>query len=95
MKIKPLFDRVVIRQGPAKERTAGGIVLPGSAQERPQIGFVIAVGDGAMENGKAGKMAVKVGDQVLFSKYSGSEYKLDDEVVTLLKQTDILGILEE
>ena len=94
MKIRPLGDRVVIKRLEAEETTKSGIVLPNAAKEKPQMAEVIAVGPGGMVDGKEVKMEVKVGDKVIFSKYSGNEVKIDGEEVTILKQDDILGIVE-
>lgn len=94
MKIKPLFDRVVVEQMDAEEKTASGIVLLAKDQEKPQMAKVIAVGPGGVIDGKDVTMQVKVGDKVLCSKYAGSEFKLDGKEVTILKQSDILAIVE-
>ncbi len=94
MTIKPLFDKVVIKAIEASERTASGIVLPGAAKERPQLATVLAVGPGGELDGKEIKMVVKEGDTVLYSKYSGSEFKLDGEEVVIVRQSDILAIVE-
>lgn len=94
MKIKPLGDKVVIKMLECEETTKSGIVLPGSAKEKPQVAEVIAVGPGAVVEGKEIKMEVKVGDKVLTSKYSGTEVKLDGEEYTILKQENILAIVE-
>ncbi len=94
MTIKPLFDKVVIQQVEAETKTVSGIVLPTAAQEKPQLAEVIAVGDGGIVDGKEVVMQVKVGDKVLYSKYSGSEFKLDGRDVTILRQNDILAIVE-
>lgn len=94
MKIKPLFDKIVVKALESKERTASGIVLPQAAQEKPQLAEVIAVGPGGMVDGKQIEMKVKVGDKVLYSKYSGSEFKVDGETVTIFRQSDILAIVE-
>lgn len=94
MKIRPLGDRVVIKRLEAEETTKSGIVLTGAAKEKPQEAEVIAVGPGGFVDGKEVKMEVKVGDKVLFSKYSGNEVKIDGEEYTILKQDDILGIVE-
>ena len=94
MTIKPLFDKVVIKAIEASERTASGIVLPGAAKERPQLATVLAVGPGGELDGKEVKMVVKNGDTVLYSKYSGSEFKLDGEEVVIVRQSDILAIVE-
>ncbi len=94
MNIKPLGDRVVIKKLEAEEKTKSGIVLPGAAKEQPQMAEVLAVGPGGMVDGKEVKMELKVGDKVIFSKYSGTEVKLDGEEVTILRQNDILAIVE-
>lgn len=94
MKIKPLGDKVVIKMLECEETTKSGIVLPGSAKEKPQVAEVIAVGPGTVVDGKEVKMEVKVGDKVLTSKYSGTEVKLDGEEYTILKQGDILAVVE-
>ncbi|MEG1519778.1 MAG: co-chaperone GroES [Clostridia bacterium] len=94
MTIKPLFDKVVIEQVEAEEKTSSGIVLPSAAQEKPQVARVIAVGPGGVVDGKDVVMQLKVGDKVLYSKYSGSEFKLDGRDVTILRQNDILAIIE-
>ncbi|MDR1905714.1 MAG: co-chaperone GroES [Clostridiales bacterium] len=93
MTIKPLFDKVVIRSVETIEKSPGGIVLPGSAQEKPQMAEVIAVGPGGLIDGKEVVMQVKIGDKILYSKYSGSEFKLDGKEVTILRQSDILAII--
>lgn len=95
MKIRPLGDRVVIKKLEAEETTKSGIILTGSAKEKPQEAQVIAVGPGGVVDGKEVTMQVKVGEKVLFSKYSGDEIKLDGEEYTILKQDNILGIVEE
>ncbi|MGI6777977.1 MAG: co-chaperone GroES [Acetivibrionales bacterium] len=94
MTIKPLGERVVIKMLETEETTKSGIVLPGSAKEKPQVAEIIAVGPGGIVDGKEVKMEVKVGDKVLISKYSGTEVKLDNEEYTILKQSDILAIVE-
>ena len=94
MNIKPLGDRVVIKKLQAEETTKSGIVLTGIAKERPQEAEVVAVGLGAMVDGKRIEMEVKVGDKVLYSKYAGSEVKVNGEEYTILKQEDILAIVE-
>lgn len=94
MNIRPLGDRIVIKTVEAEETTKSGIVLPGAAKEKPQVAEVVAVGPGGLVEGKEVKMEVKVGDKVLFSKYAGNEVKLDGEEVTILKQDDILAIVE-
>ncbi len=94
MAIKPLFDKVVIKAIENDEKTASGIVLPGSAQEKPQLATVIAVGPGGNVDGKEVEMKVKVGDTVIYSKYAGSEFKIDGEEVVIVRQADILAIVE-
>ena len=94
MNIKPLGDRVVIKRLEAEEKTKSGIVLPGSAKEQPQMAEVMAVGPGGVIEGKEIKMEVKVGDRVIFSKYAGTEVKYDGVEYTILKQNDILAIVE-
>ncbi|SUY47941.1 10 kDa chaperonin [Clostridium putrefaciens] len=94
MNIRPLGDRVVIKRLEAEEKTKSGIVLTGTAKERPQEATVVAVGPGGYVEGKDIKMEVKVGDKVLFSKYAGTEVKIDSEEYTILKQDDILAIVE-
>ena len=93
MKLVPLGDRVVLKQWAAEETTKSGIVLPGQNKEKPQQAEVIAVGPGGVVDGKEIKMEVKVGDQVVYSKYAGSEVKLEDEEYIIVKQNDILAII--
>ena len=95
MQIKPLADRVVIKTVEAEETTKSGIILAGSAKEKPQVAVVLAVGPGGMVDGKEVEMIVKVGDKVLTSKYSGTEVKVDGEECTIVRQSDILAIVEE
>ncbi len=95
MKIKPLFDRIVIKKVEEKSTAFGGIVLPDSAKEKPQMALVIAVGPGGMVEGKEIGMQVKVGDKVLYSKYAGSDFKIDGEELTVLRQSDVLAIVED
>ena len=94
MKLVPLGDRVVLKQLEAEETTKSGIVLPGQAQEQPQQAEVIAVGPGGVVDGKEVKMEVTVGDKVIYSKYSGTEVKLDGEEYIIVKQSDILAIVK-
>lgn len=94
MTIKPLADRVVIRMTEAEETTKSGIILTGSAKEKPEVAEIIAVGEGGMVDGKEVKMYVKVGQKVLISKYCGTEVKLDGAEFTIVKQSDILAIVE-
>ena len=95
MKIIPLADRVVIKTVEAEETTKSGIILTGSAKEKPQVAEVVAVGPGGMVDGKEVKMTVKVGDKVLTSKYSGTEVKVDGEELIIVRQSDILAVVEE
>ena len=95
MKFRPLHDRVVVKRIEEEAKTAGGIIIPDTAKEKPQQGEVIAVGPGARdEAGKVNPPDVKVGDRVLFGKWSGSEVKIDGEELLIMKESDILGILE-
>lgn len=94
MTIKPLADRVVVKLVEAEETTKSGIILAASAQEKPQVAEVVAVGPGGMVEGKEVEMYVKVGDKVITSKYSGTEVKLDDQEYTIVKQSDILAVVE-
>ena len=94
MKLVPLGDRVVLKQLEAEETTKSGIVLPGQAQEKPQQAEVIAVGPGGVVEGKEVQMEVKVGNKVIYSKYAGTEVKLDGEEYIIVKQNDILAIVE-
>lgn len=94
MTIKPLFDKVVIEQVEAEEKTSTGILLLAKDQEKPQMAKVLAVGPGGVIDGKEVVMQVKVGDKILYSKYAGSEFKLDGKTVTILRQSDILAIVE-
>lgn len=94
MKLVPLGDRVVLKQFEAEEKTKSGIVLTGSAKEKPQQAEVVAVGPGGMIDGKEVTMQVKPGDQVFYSKYAGTEVKFEDTEYIIVKQSDILAILE-
>lgn len=94
MKLVPLGDRVVLKQLVAEETTKSGIVLPGQAQEKPQQAEVIAVGPGGVVDGKEVKMEVAVGDQVIYSKYAGTEVKLDGEEYIIVRQNDILAVVK-
>ncbi|ADG05008.1 co-chaperone GroES [Kyrpidia spormannii] len=93
--IKPLADRVVIRPVEKEEKTASGIVLPDTAKEKPQEGEVVAVGPGRMEEGRRVEMEVKVGDRVIYSKYAGTEVKYDGVEYLILRESDILAVLEK
>jgi len=95
LQIRPLDDRVVVRALDAEERTAGGIVLPDTAKEKPQMGEVLAIGPGKMlESGDRAGLSVKVGDRVYFGKYSGSDVKIDGEEFKIMRESDILGIVQ-
>lgn len=94
MKLRPLFDKVVVKQVEEKEQSVGGIFLPTAAQEKQEVAVVVAVGEGGIIDGKEVKMVVNVGDKVLYSKYAGSQFKIDGEEVTVIKQSDILAIVE-
>ena len=94
MKIKPLQDRVVIKMLEAEETTKGGIILASASKEKPQVAEIVAVGPGGIIDGNEVKMEVKIGDKVLISKYAGTEVKLDSEEYTIVKQSDILAIVE-
>jgi chaperonin GroES len=96
MKLQPLGDRVVVEREQATEKTAGGIVLPDTAKDKPQKGKVLAVGDGRItKDGKRRPLQVKVGDQVLFTSYAGDEFKIDgDQKVLLMREDDILAVIE-
>ncbi|WP_313132916.1 co-chaperone GroES [Anaerocolumna sp.] len=95
MKLVPLGDKVVLKQLLAEETTKSGIVLPGQAKEKPQQAEVIAVGPGGVVDGKEVTMQVKAGDKVIFSKYAGTEVKLEDEEFIVVKQNDIVAIVED
>ncbi len=94
MSFKPLHDRVLVKRVESEEKTAGGIILPDSAQEKPMEGEIIAVGTGTvLENGSVRDLAVKEGDKVLFGKWSGTEIKMNGEDLLIMKESDIMGIL--
>ena len=95
MKLKPLADRVVLKMADAEEKTKGGIILTGNAKEKPQIAEVVEVGPGGMVDGKEVKMTVKKGDKVVTNKYSGTEIKIDDVELIIVKQSDILAVVSE
>jgi len=96
MKFRPLHDRVVVRRIEAEEKTAGGIIIPDTAKEKPQEGEVIAVGPGARdESGKVAALDVKAGDRVLFGKWSGTEARIDGEDLLIMKESDIMGVIEQ
>jgi chaperonin GroES len=94
MKLKPLEDRVVLKQQEAEEKTQSGIILPDSAKEKPQAAVVVAVGPGKVEDGHKVEMQVKEGDKVIYSKYSGTEVKYDDEEYIIVSQKDIIAVVE-
>ncbi len=95
MKFRPLHDRVVIRRMEGEDKTKGGIIIPDTVKEKPQEGEVMAVGPGARdESGKLLPMDLKKGDRVLFGKWSGTEVKIDDEDLLIMKETDIMGVIE-
>ncbi len=95
MKFRPLHDRVVVRRIEAEEKTAGGIIIPDTAKEKPQEGEVIAAGPGARnEQGQLVALEVKAGDRILFGKWSGTEVKIDGEELLIMKESDIMGIVE-
>ena len=96
MKIKPLQDRLVVKRIEEEEKTKGGIIIPDSAKEKPQEGRVVAVGDGkTLESGKKAPLTVKPGDKILFGKYSGTEIKIDGEEHLIMREDDVLGIVED
>jgi chaperonin GroES len=96
LNLKPLDDRVVVKQSEAEERTAGGIVLPDTAKEKPQRGNVVAVGPGKMlDSGKRGTLSIKVGDEVFYAKYSGSDVEVNNEKYVILRETDVLAVIEK
>jgi chaperonin GroES len=95
MKFRPLHDRVVVRRIDAEEKTAGGIIIPDTAKEKPQQGEVLAVGPGARDDqGRLTPLDVKVGDTVLFGKWSGTEVKIDGQELLIMKESDLMGVLE-
>ena len=95
MKFRPLHDRVVVRRIESEAKTAGGIIIPDTAKEKPQEGEIIAVGPGARdEAGKPVPLDVKVGDRILFGKWSGTEVKIDSEDLLIMKESDVMGVIE-
>jgi chaperonin GroES len=95
MHFRPLHDRVVVRRIEAEEKTSGGIIIPDTAKEKPQEGEVLAVGPGTRDDrGHLAELSVKVGDRILFGKWSGTEVKIDDEDLLIMKESDILGVVE-
>lgn len=93
-KVKPLHDRIIVKRLEEEEKTAGGIIIPDAAKEKPQEGMVVAVGSGRREDGKVVALDVKAGDKVLFGKYSGTEIELDGDEHLIMREDDILGIVE-
>ena len=94
MAVKPLDDRVLVKQGEAEETTAGGIVLPDTAKEKPQRGKVVAVGPGKLlDSGERGDMSLKKGDEIYYGKYAGTEIKIDAEEYVILRESDVLAII--
>ena len=95
MKFRPLHDRVVVRRVESEEKTAGGIIIPDTAKEKPQEGEIVAVGPGARdEAGKLVPLDVKAGDRILFGKWSGTEVKIDGEDLLIMKESDVMGVIE-
>ena len=95
MQFRPLHDRVLVRRIEAEEKTAGGIIIPDTAKEKPQEGEVVAVGPGARDdNGKLQPLDVKAGDRILFGKWSGTEVKIDGKDLLIMKESDVLGVVE-
>ena len=94
MTLKPLLDKVVLKQAEIEETTRGGIILPGSAQEKPEVAEIVAVGPGGLVDGKEVVMTLKVGDRVITGKYSGTQVKLDGVEYTIVRQNDILAVVE-
>ena len=96
MKIKPLADRILVKRIEEEEKTKGGIIIPDAAKEKPQEGKVVAIGDGkVLDNGQKLALTVKVGDKILFGKYSGSEIKVDGDEHLIMREDDVLGIVED
>ena len=94
MTVKPLFDKVVVESLEMEEKTSSGFILPSASQEKQQMAVVVAVGPGGVVDGKEIQMQVKVGDKVLYSKYAGSDFKVDGKELTIIRQSDILAIVE-
>jgi chaperonin GroES len=93
MKIRPLYDRILVKRIEEQNKTAGGLFIPDTAKEKPQEGEILAVGPGRFDDGKRVPMEVKVGDKVLFGKYSGTEVTIDGEAVLILRESDVLAVL--
>ncbi len=95
MNLKPLDDRIVIKQSDAEEKTSGGIILPDTAREKPQIGTVVAIGPGKiLDDGKRANMSLKKKDEVIYAKYMGSDIEIDGKKYVILRESDVLGIVE-
>ncbi len=94
MKVKPLFDKVVVKALETEEKTGSGFILPAASQEKQQMAEIVAVGPGGVIDGKEVVMQVKPGDKILYSKYAGSEFKVDGQELTIIRQSDILAIVE-
>ena len=96
VKVRPLDDRILVKQSEAEERTAGGIVLPDTAKEKPQRGKVIAVGPGKLlDDGRVGKLELKKGDEIYYGKYSGTEVEIDGETYVIIREPDVLALIEK
>jgi chaperonin GroES len=96
MKLRPLDDRIVIKQSDAEEKTAGGIILPDTAKEKPQIGKIVEIGPGKiLDDGKRAKMSVKKNDEVIYAKYIGNDVEIDGEKYVILRESDVLGVVEK
>ena len=94
LKVKPMGDRILVKGWEAEQTSVAGIILPGSAKEKPQIAEVVAVGPGGLVDGKEVKMEIKVGDKIIVSKYAGNELKMNDEEFVIVRQSDVLAIVE-
>lgn len=94
MKLRPLLDKIVLKKAPAEETTKAGIILPGSAQEKPQVSVIVAVGPGGVVDGKEVTMTLKEGERVITGKYTGTEVKLDGEEYVIVSQSDVLAVVE-
>ena len=95
MKVRPLFDKVVVESLETEEKTVGGFILPAASQEKQQMAKVVAVGPGGVVDGKDVVMQVQVGDQIVYSKYAGSEFKVDGKELIIIRQSDILAVVED
>ena len=96
MKLKPLDDRIVIKQSEAEDKTSGGIILPDTAKEKPQIGKVVAVGPGKiLDDGRRAKMSIKLKDEVIYARYMGNDIEIDRQKYVILRESDVLGIIEK